>query len=372
MKIHFHLIALLCAVAWTAGCGAPGAPLPPSLELARPVRDLTATRKGNKVFLGWSVPTQTTDGQNVRASKIGPAQVCRGITSSPMTSCAQVAGEIPAEHIPLTKPGEQPQKLAFTDVLNEQVEREHPAQFATYAVSMLNWRGRTAGLSNQVKVPLAPVLPPPADVKAAVTKDGVELRFSRSDWFSNTNVTRGLRFYRRTEGTNAHMLIAEVLSPATENLYADQNAPMFEFTDRTFEWEKTYYYHITPVTIVTENGKKIAEVEGDDSPEVKVFARDIFPPAQPTGLQAVYSGPGQKPFIDLIWAPSTEADLAGYDVYRHEQGQAAAKINSALVRTSSFRDDNVQPGHAYFYSVSAVDLRGNQSPRSEETSETVP
>jgi hypothetical protein len=32
---------------------------------------------------------------------------------------------------------------------------------------------------------------------------------------------------------------------------------------------------------------------------------------------------------------------------------------------------NVVPGKDYFYSVSAVDERGNESARSEETSETV-
>jgi hypothetical protein len=364
MKTHLRLIALLFATAWIVGCGAPGTPLPPSLELPSPVGDLTATRKGNKVSLSWSAPTQTTDGQNVRANKLGPAQVCRGIAASPMTSCAQVAGEVPAAQIPLVKPGEPVKRITFTDTLNEQVEREHPTQFATYAVSMLNWRGRTAGLSNQVKVPLAPVAAPPSQVKADVTADGTRLTFNRSAAINaGSLLEHHYRVYRRTEDTPSAVLIKDCEATSASDC---------EPVDTTFEWEKGYYYHVTPVTIVTEKGKKIAEVEGDDSPEVKVFAHDIFPPAQPTGLQAVYSGPGQKAFIDLTWAPNTDADLAGYDVYRHENGQAPAKINSALVKTPSFRDDNAQPGHTYFYSVSAIDLRWNQSPRSEKTSESVP
>jgi hypothetical protein len=43
-----------------------------------------------------------------------------------------------------------------------------------------------------------------------------------------------------------------------------------------------------------------------------------------------------------------------------------------LVNTPAFRDSNVVPGHSYFYSISAVDVRGNESSRSEEASETVP
>jgi hypothetical protein len=364
MKRYVNIVALLLSVVWIAGCGAPGAPLPPSLELSRPAEDLAAVRKGNKVYLAWSAPVQTTEGQNVRAKRIGPAQVCRAIAIFPMTSCVQIVGEIPAASVPVAKPGARPQRLTFTENLSEQLEREHPTQFATYAVSMLNWRGRSAGLSNQVRVPLAPVLTPPPEPKANVTPDGIVLAWLEAQQRNQDPVLSYFyRVYRRTEGTNAAVQLGEVESRANATA---------EFVDRTFQWEKTYFYHVTPVTVVTENGKKIAEVEGDDSPEVKVFAHDIFPPAQPTGLQAVSSGVGQKPFIDLTWAPNTEADLAGYNVYRREDEQAWTKINTELVKVPSYRDQNVQPGRTYYYAVAAVDLRRNESAKSEATSERVP
>jgi fibronectin type 3 domain-containing protein len=43
-----------------------------------------------------------------------------------------------------------------------------------------------------------------------------------------------------------------------------------------------------------------------------------------------------------------------------------------LVKTPAFRDMKVVAGKTYFYSVSAADQRGNESARSEETSESVP
>jgi fibronectin type 3 domain-containing protein len=89
-------------------------------------------------------------------------------------------------------------------------------------------------------------------------------------------------------------------------------------------------------------------------------------------LQAVFSGPGQRPFIDLVWAPDTDADLAGYNVYRRAEGGQPAKINSELVKAPAYRDTEVQRRKRYFYSVSAVDLRGNESERSEEANEEVP
>jgi len=86
----------------------------------------------------------------------------------------------------------------------------------------------------------------------------------------------------------------------------------------------------------------------------------------------VFSGPGQQAFIDLIWAPVSDADLDGYNVYRHEAGGAAVKLNSELVKAPAFRDSQVMAVKTYFYSVTAVDQRGNESGRSEEGSESVP
>jgi hypothetical protein len=143
------------------------------------------------------------------------------------------------------------------------------------------------------------------------------------------------------------------------------------FVDTGIEWQKHYDYWITPVTLWQGAGKK-GVVEGDDSPVAAIFADDKFPPEAPVGLQAVFSGLANQPFIDLTWTPSTEPDLAGYNVYRHSGDEPAVKINSELVKTPSFPDAQVKPGTKYFYAVSAVDLRGNESGRSAETSETVP
>lgn len=364
MRIRLQLTGIMLALVTMAGCGATGLPLPPSLELSRTVTDLTATRKGNKVTLAWTVPGQTTDGQNIRANRVGPVQVCRAIARYPMPYCMQLAGEVAADKIPVQKPGDKPGKLSFTDTLTEQMELEHPTDFVTYTVSMLNWRGRTAGLSNQVRVPLAPIMATPAAVEAKVTGDGVSLDWTGTAQEHPSAALRNLyRVYRRQDSAKSAGMVGELPLPA------DGHA---EFTDNSFEWEKTYYYHVTPVTVTMQNGQKVAEVEGDDSPEVKVVARDVFPPMVPGGLQAVFSGVGQKPFVDLTWAPDADADLAGYNIYRHEQGQAPVKINTELVKTPSFRDASVEGGKTYYYAVSAVDLRGNESGHSEETSEKVP
>jgi fibronectin type 3 domain-containing protein len=103
-----------------------------------------------------------------------------------------------------------------------------------------------------------------------------------------------------------------------------------------------------------------------------IFAHDAFPPAIPSGLEAVFSGMIAHPAIDLTWTPNTEEDLAGYNVYRWMQGTSPVKVNTELMKTPAFHDGNVELGRIYFYAVSAVDLRGNESVKSKEASETVP
>jgi hypothetical protein len=242
------------------------------------------------------------------------------------------------------------------------MQQQDPSVEVTYAVEVLNRHARGAGLSNRVHVPAILTLPPPSDLAAELTGDGVVLTWTSSGELHNPGVQHRYRIYRRDETSGKDAIAGEV--PLGEPGPA-------HFTDSTFEWEKTYLYRITAVSIVKRPESEV-QVEGDDTPPMRVIAHDVFPPSVPAGLQAAYSGEGQKPFIDLIWAPVTNADLAGYNIYRSEANRAAVKLNSELVKSPSYRDSAVASGGTYTYSVSAVDARGNESRRSEETSESVP
>jgi hypothetical protein len=350
----------LCALAMCTACGTPGIPLPPSLELARPVSDLRAVRKGNTVYLTWSTPEATTDRHNIRHP--GATEVCRTMGTI-LRECGIAVARIPFAKTPAaTKAAPRPQ-LSYSDQLPANFSAENQTAAVVYAVSVLNSYGRSAGLSNQVQVSAAPTMPPPADFQAQVTAEGVRLSWKAVAPPQVAGLKYLYRVYRRPSGTNTDAVAGEVA-------VTDESSP--SFLDSGFEWEKTYDYRLTVVTVVVPEKGTEQQVEGEDSAPVTVVAHDIFPPATPAGLQAVFSGPGQKPFIDLIWAPDTESDLAGYNVYRHEQDGQAVKLNSDVVKSPAFRDTDVLAGHQYSYSVSAVDVRGNESVRSEEASETVP
>ena len=317
-------------------------------------------RKGNRVTLTWTVPTMTTDRQSIRV--VGPTQICRSAANE-LKECGTPVGRVAPAALATTDATGQKVTTSYNDTLTPAIENANPSGHFTYAVEVLNHTNRGGGLSNQVRVLLAPTLAGPQDFAARVTKEGVVLSWTRIPPTQGPPATLHflVRVSRRDEGSQRQTRVGEVPIQGEPSL-----------TDSNIEWEKTYEYHAEIVTVIREESGSQAQVEGDDTPELKVVAKDVFPPSVPSGLQAVFSGPGQTAFIDLIWAPVTDSDLAGYNVYRNEEGVGPVKLNSDPLKTPAYRDTHVSAGKRYVYSVTSTDVRGNESPKSEEASESVP
>jgi hypothetical protein len=356
--MRIHALLLMCLVITDlTGCGAPGAPLPPSLGIPKPVSDLKAIRKGDTVTLTWSAPEETSDGALIR--KPGKMAVSRVLQASQGGGITPIVVAV----VPLEPAVKDQQPPTARDSLAELLKAPG-GDFVTYDVVARSSSGKAAGTSNRASISMVPTPPAPQRVQAVAIAQGVSLAWDQP-WPPQNQTRLSARYVykimRREQGSTAASMITQ-LNAGNEAM---------AFIDTGIEWQKHYDYWITPVTL-WEGASTKGEVEGEDSPVASVFANDIFPPAAPVGLQAVGSGLAEQRFIDLTWTANTEPDLAGYNVYRRAGNEAPARINSGLIKTPSFRDMNVQPGVKYFYSVSAIDLRNNESGKSEETSETVP
>lgn len=142
-----------------------------------------------------------------------------------------------------------------------------------------------------------------------------------------------------------------------------------------------------PTTTVTNNGWPVQIRQSGNSAELAFDADYIFPgtmagqeiwtwfrvanfggssvkfsvpgtpavPAAPTGL-AAQPGNGQ---IALSWSPNSEANLAGYNVYR-----GGTKLNTSLVTTPAYTNAGLTNGTSYSYQVTAVNSVGAESPKS--------
>jgi len=302
MRLLLRKLPALGAPLLLLACATIGPPKPPSLDLPKPPSDLRATRQGDKVTLTWTVPTTTTARQTDRS--LGPTRICRSVEPK-FEQCGTPVGEAAR---PARTTIAQKTTGTFTDVLPGDLQSENSSAFITYVVEVLNADGRGDGLSNQVRVPSVKALPPPKDFTAQVTGQGVVLSWTGVSPSTPRPVFRFVyRVYRRTEGSPQQVLVGEVPAGSDQAL---------TLTDSSIEWEKTFEYHAETVTIISSAGQPEAQVEGDDSPEVKVFADDVFPPAVPSGLQAVFSGPGQQPFQERL-----EPALPGGGEFAGHRGQ---------------------------------------------------
>lgn len=357
--MRLSALVLSAAALLSLGCGTPGAPLPPSPGVPKPVSDLEAVRTGSTVRLTWTNPRETTDGELIR--KPGTVLVYRRLSTE--ASGQRVADVVLKPTLKEQQPGV---KQTVTDSLSEIFSggtAVKVADFVSYTVVAESNSGKNGGPSEEANVPLVPVLPQP-QITLKVLPGGVVISWQNgatsqdSGHFQTSYI---YRIMRREEGAKEPVKVGE--APAVGS--------GIEFLDSGIEWQKSYEYWVTPVTSWQFEGKR-GEVEGESSSESSILANDTFPPARPSGLQAVSSGQTEQPGIDLTWTPNTDQDLAGYNVYRQLGDQPATKISTDLVKTPSFHDGNVEPEVTYIYSVTAVDLRGNESARSEQAQESIP
>jgi len=97
-------------------------------------------------------------------------------------------------------------------------------------------------------------------------------------------------------------------------------------------------------------------LSSSDGLTIHVAAADT-PPAAPTSLGTNVTTIS----VDLDWADNSEADLAGYNLYRSAQPSGPfTKLNSVLLTGSQYRDLSAPAGTSY-YQVTAVDLAGHES-----------
>jgi hypothetical protein len=354
LALIFSGLFLLMAIL-ASGCGLPGAPLAPSLHIPRPVQDLRAVRKGNSVDLSWTAPTQSTDGTLVR--RAGKMIVSRSVGGGGFADIGEITLQ-PALNSDTHTRG------SLTDQLGSVLQSASPADVVTYRITSVGERNRTAGPGNLARVSAFPVMNPPAKVELRMVPKGVEVVFqpdSSGPYQGVAGLEFAYRVSRRLEGAKSPTIVGQVAMGA---------GPM-ALIDSGIEWESTYEYWVTPITRLRASARG-DEAQGEDSPAVKIVAHDSFPPAVPSGVQAVYGGDPEKPAIDLTWTPVSDDDLAGYNVYRRGSSGEFSRINNSMVKTPSFHDGQVALGVTFTYAVTAVDIRGNESERSKETAERVP
>lgn len=356
----------LLSVSIATGCGAPAAPQPPTLNLPQPVRDLTAKRAGNVVHLTFSVPQKTTDKLPVRGAMT--AHLCRSVESGPCQAAGTLA--IPAQ-----------QKAASMDDTLPVELNQGPPRLLAYRVSILNRAAKSDGESAPAYTAAGAAPLPVTGFAATPRRSGIVLSWQAID--QPVTTTGWIRFDRtRTSAPPPQPELTE--NNSSRNLLTGRKAPeepaeqilrlpestvehQASVMDATAHTGNSYRYIAQRVEQVTVAGRSV-EITSLASAPAETAYHDVFPPPVPTGLVSA-ADTGAKA-IDLDWAPDVDPGLAGYVVYRRTVGstEQPQRISPAgkPVTSSNWTDTTAAPGQRYAYSVSAIDVSGNESSRSTE------
>lgn len=350
------------------GCGAPGEPVPPSPPVAAPITDLTAHQAGDGVQLAFTMPSRSVQGDRLAAA---PAiEILRGSTkpdgsSDPKT--LHVVDNIPGS---LVEKYLLNDKFQFTDPIAPEETRKHPGGVVAYAIRTRLSPKRASTNSNIVSVRVFSVPQPIGAIETRVTEPAVELSWPSMDHTSAGEplaTPPSYNIYRaELDESAAQSATANGPQlPTSTKLQLLNSQPENKYSDKSFEFGKTYAYIVR--SIITVDG---APLESSDSTPAIVAPRDTFPPATPQSIVAAVL-PGETEgslLVDLSWSINAEDDFAGYRVYRSDQpppsDQHAVQgqlLTPELLPTPAYRDTSVQSAHRYWYVVTAVDRAGNES-----------
>jgi len=301
-----------------SGCGYIGPPLPPALDIPSPIIDLRAAEDGERILVEFTIPPLTTEGLPLK--DLRSVELFVGPPNTPFDADSWAASakrfEVPADSAgPVAF-----DKIPAHDWVGQSIE---------IGVRATGPKGKVSAWSNLIPLLVGPPLVTPANVVASNTADGVKLTWNGSG--------PGYRIFR-SSGDTPPMPLGETDMP--------------EYLDTSAQFGTEYRY----LVIAFEGEARRSVV----SQTAKVTPIDEFPPAVPAGVTAA-AGINS---IELAWVRNTEGDFRGYNLFRAEGNGAFEKIAS-LIETPAYTDAKVEMGKMYRYQVSAVDLIGNESARSE-------
>jgi len=314
-----------------------GDPLTPRTNIPARITDLAAVQRGAVIIAQFTVPALTTEGVAIKTPV--KLDLRAGPGPEPFNREAWAAQAKPEE------PKAVQNGLAAYQIPIDGWEGKE----IVLGARAIGFNGKSAGWSPPVAVVV--VAPPakPLDVTPEATAGGVRLT-----WSSGTpsgappGVPSGVpngpvdfRIFRRGPEDKGFGRIADT-SQTT-------------WTDTTAEFGKHYLYLVQRI-VKLPDGK---EAESDPSAEAAITPLDTFPPAVPTGLHASLAPAS----IEIAWEQNSEADLAGYRLYR-AVGDGDFERIAEVSQIPSYSDHAVEAGKTYRYVVSAFDQSGNESARS--------
>jgi len=361
MKGFFSLVIASFVLLFLPSCGKKGPLEPPLVRIPQKVEIFNILQRGDKIMLEWTNPSAYLDGsplQGIREIEIwlveeekSESEEAKGVTLEEFEKKARLLASLKKDQFPEYQKRKDkipleflfPYKLTGEDIGTKNL---------TFALRIKDERKRKSEFSNLLSIKPQTFPLPPSHIQARLFEDRIEISWKspeESREFSTPQLS-GYNLYR-FEGEELPRLLNSALIKGEK------------YEDKDFLFGRTYRYFLRAVASET-----LPFLESGDSEIVEVVTKDIFAPSPPLGLTAI-AGPS---FITLSWAENKEKDLAGYRVWRKEEGQDEFSfLTEQPFSENTYTDRTVEKKRRYYYAITAQDRFGNESEKSEIVSEII-
>ena len=273
--------------------------------------DLRAAEEGGQIRVEFTIPEKTTEGLPLK-----------GVRSVELAASEQTF------NVPATGPGPLSYQIPARPWIGKEV---------VLRVRATGPKGKTSAWSNQVVLSVTAPLGQPSAPRVRSTKEGVALTWG---------------------GDGPRYRVFRAAGDANPEPVGETENP--EFLDDSAQYGSLYRYYV--MALASETQRSVVS-----DPSAPLTPVDIFPPDVPAGVTAAAG----VSTIQLAWQRNTETDFKGYNVYRSVGDGRFEKVAS-LIEAPAFSDPQAEPGKTYRYQISAVDVLGNESARSEVVTVTLP
>jgi hypothetical protein len=352
---------LIPMAAAAAACGKEGPPLPPLRPEPGHIREVSATRDGDRIELRMQVPAANFDGttppvierveiyMQQTAAGAPPPGVTDLFTSKHLVRIIPIRppddpADAPAK--PPAAPAKPPAAVVageiaiHTDVIDRAAVDAAKAATRYYLVVGATGRSRRGRPSPILPVPLSSDPAPPTDITTKYDQTTMTLAWTGA-------AGQQFRVYEAS-GPGAGASVTELTTEPVPT--PEFSLPVWFATERCFAVR----------AIATEARVSVA---GPIGPGVCATPVDTFAPPAPTGLNAFQEDASGG--IVLRWTAADAPDLAGYLVLRGEgTGEKLQQLVKAPIAETTYVDKTITPGTTYVYVVVALDRAGNPSGQS--------
>ncbi|MGB8952312.1 MAG: hypothetical protein WCC06_06570 [Candidatus Aminicenantales bacterium] len=356
MKKNLSFLLAAPLLLFFAACGKKGPIYPPLVLIPQPVEILRVFQRGDKIFLQWVNPTAYIDGRSLSGISLievwvyeaadSSSEEARAIPIEEFEKKARLAAVIKKEEFLTFRKEGGPPEGEFQYVFPLTGKSLGGCQWA-FAIRVMDAGKKKSEFSRIIALRPQALSLPPFQVEAAVFEDRIELKWAAPQENTDRSTPAAVKGYNiyRAEGENMPRLLNS--APVSDTQHGDKE----------FLFGRNYRYFIR-----ASASESAPYLESEDSAVIEVLPRDVFAPAPPSGLEAVSS----TGLVTLIWEANREKDIAGYKVWRKEEGRdACVLLTPEPILENTFTDTAVEKGRRYEYAITALDRSGNESQKSE-------